>query len=141
MLDAKVIILVGSRDFGRCPLASRLPAALWSVLGRPALERLQQMGVTFENHQICAAVCTPSRSTIYTGQHIVHTGMFDNTNFPWQEDMSTDIPTMGARMRQAGHSHGSVNRATLHGSVSFTGSIFLLLRGFLFGCFGTMRSG
>ena len=40
MLNAKAIILVGARDFGRCPLASRLPMALWPVLGRPALERL-----------------------------------------------------------------------------------------------------
>jgi len=40
MLNAKAVILVGARDFGRCPLASRLPTALWSVLGRPILERL-----------------------------------------------------------------------------------------------------
>lgn len=40
MLNAKAIILVGARDFGRCPLASRLPTALWPVLGRPVLERL-----------------------------------------------------------------------------------------------------
>ena len=36
----KVIILAGSRDFGRCPLASRLPTALWPVAGRPAIEHL-----------------------------------------------------------------------------------------------------
>ena len=36
----KAVILVASRDFGRCLLASRLPAALWPVVGKPALERL-----------------------------------------------------------------------------------------------------
>ena len=36
----KAIILVGSRDFGRCPLTSKLPAALWPVMGKPVLERL-----------------------------------------------------------------------------------------------------
>ncbi len=36
----KVIILVGSRDFGRCPLTSRLPTALWPVVGKPVLEHL-----------------------------------------------------------------------------------------------------
>lgn len=36
----RAIILVGSRDFNRCPLASRLPTALWPVAGRPVLERL-----------------------------------------------------------------------------------------------------
>jgi len=40
MDKAKAIILVGSRDFGRCPLTSKLPVALWPVLGKPVLERL-----------------------------------------------------------------------------------------------------
>ncbi len=39
-LDIRVVVLVGGQDFGRCPLAARLPAALWSVMGRSALERL-----------------------------------------------------------------------------------------------------
>ena len=61
----------------------------------PGRDRLARMGTTFENHQICSAVCTPSRSVIFTGQHIQHTRMFDNTNFPWIADMSFDIPTIG----------------------------------------------
>lgn len=40
MQIVKAIILVGNRDFGRCPLASRLPTALWPVMGKPAIERL-----------------------------------------------------------------------------------------------------
>ncbi len=36
----KAIILAGSRDFGRCALASRLPTALWPVAGKPVLEHL-----------------------------------------------------------------------------------------------------
>lgn len=36
----KAVILVGGRDFGRCPLASRLNRALWPVFGRPALQEL-----------------------------------------------------------------------------------------------------
>jgi len=36
----KAVILVGSRDFGRYPLASRLPTALWPVAGESVLERL-----------------------------------------------------------------------------------------------------
>jgi arylsulfatase len=49
----------------------------------PGRDRLIKMGTTFENHQVCSMVCTPSRSVIFTGQHIQHTRMFDNTNFPW----------------------------------------------------------
>lgn len=39
-LNAKAIILVGNRDFGRCPLASRLTTALWPVCGQAVLDRL-----------------------------------------------------------------------------------------------------
>jgi arylsulfatase len=69
----------------------------------PGRDRLTRMGTTFENHQVCSMVCTPSRSVIFTGQHIQHTRMFDNTNFPWQNDMSFDIPTIGHMMRAAGY--------------------------------------
>jgi len=36
----KVIILVGHRDFGHCPIASRVPVALWPVAGKPVIARL-----------------------------------------------------------------------------------------------------
>lgn len=36
----RTIVLVGGRDFGRCPLAARLPAALWPIGDKPALARL-----------------------------------------------------------------------------------------------------
>jgi arylsulfatase len=48
-------------------------------------------------------VCTSSRSVLYTGQHIQHTRMFDNTNFPWIGSMSTEIPTVGDLLREAGY--------------------------------------
>jgi exosortase len=38
--SCKAVILVGSCDFGRCPLASRLNRALWPVFGKPALQLL-----------------------------------------------------------------------------------------------------
>lgn len=69
----------------------------------PGRDRLAKMGTTFENHQICSAICTPSRSVIFTGQHIQHTRMFDNTNFPWVDPLSFDIPTIGHMMRDAGY--------------------------------------
>lgn len=36
----KAVILVGGRDFGRCPLASRLNRVLWPILDKPSLQRL-----------------------------------------------------------------------------------------------------
>ena len=35
----RTVVLVGRRDFGRCPLAARLPVALWPIAGKPAVER------------------------------------------------------------------------------------------------------
>jgi arylsulfatase len=69
----------------------------------PARERLARQGVVFENHRINSCVCTPSRSVLYTGQHIQQTRMFDNTNFPWISSMSTEIPTVGDLLRDAGY--------------------------------------
>jgi arylsulfatase len=70
----------------------------------PAHERLAKKGIVFENHRINSCVCTPSRSVLYTGQHIQHTRMFDNTNFPWINSMSTEIKTVGHLLRDAGYS-------------------------------------
>jgi len=78
---------------GELPIGFRLPAH----------ERLMKQGTTFVNHRINSCVCTPSRSVVYTGQHIQHTKMFDNTNFPWITSMSTEIPTVGDMMRNAGY--------------------------------------
>ena len=69
----------------------------------PARERLIRQGTTFVNHRINSCVCTPSRSVLYTGRHIQHTRMFDNTNFPWISSMSTEIPTVGDMLREAGY--------------------------------------
>jgi arylsulfatase len=69
----------------------------------PAHERLAKKGIVFENHQINSCVCTSSRSVLYTGRHIQQTKMFDNTNFPWISSMSTDLPTVGDMLREAGY--------------------------------------
>lgn len=69
----------------------------------PNRERMKASGVTFANHHTAHTVCTPSRSTMYTGMHPAHTGMFDNTNFAWMSDMSTDIPTIGHMLREQGY--------------------------------------
>jgi arylsulfatase len=79
------------------------PSQLPAGYRLPGHEKLASRGVVFENHQIASCVCTPSRSVIYTGQHIQNNGMFDNTNFPWSNDLSTDIPTIGDLLRRQGY--------------------------------------
>jgi arylsulfatase len=69
----------------------------------PGREKLRQHGLTFTNHQINSAVCSSSRSVIYTGQHIQHTGVFDNLNFAWSNDLPTEVPTLGDMLGEAGY--------------------------------------
>ena len=69
----------------------------------PGRERLANEGVTFTNHQISSSVCSSSRSVIYTGQHIQHTGVFDNLGFPWAKELSQDMPTVGTYLQKAGY--------------------------------------
>lgn len=79
------------------------PGELPAGYSLPAHERLMKQGTTFLNHRINSCVCTPSRSVLYTGQHIQQTRMFDNTNFPWISSMSTDIRTLGSMLQEAGY--------------------------------------
>jgi arylsulfatase A-like enzyme len=69
----------------------------------PAREWIKAKGITFTNHQGASCVCSPARSTIYTGLHIQHTGIFDNAGAVWQADLSTDIKTIGHRMAALGY--------------------------------------
>jgi arylsulfatase A-like enzyme len=79
------------------------PGELPSGFSLPAHQRLAASGTTFVNHRINSCVCTPSRSVLYTGQHIQRTRMFDNTNFPWIGSLSTEMPTVGGMLRAAGY--------------------------------------
>ena len=79
------------------------PGELPAQLRLPAHERLARRGTTFVNHRINSCVCTPSRSVLYTGQHIQRTRMFDNTNFPWIDSLSPEIRTVGHLLREAGY--------------------------------------
>jgi arylsulfatase len=72
----------------------------------PNRDRLRAQGVSFTNHQVTTTVCTPSRSVMWTGQHTSFTGMCDNTNLAWIEDMRADpetLPTIGHMLRDLGY--------------------------------------
>lgn len=69
----------------------------------PGREYLKTNGTAFLNHQGASQVCSSARSVIYTGQHIQHTGVFDNMEAPWQRDMSTEMVTIGHRLQQLGY--------------------------------------
>ncbi|WP_029005039.1 sulfatase-like hydrolase/transferase [Azorhizobium doebereinerae] len=69
----------------------------------PGREWIKANGISFTNHQAASCVCSPARSTLYTGQHIQHTRIFDNANSPWQADLATDIKTIGHRLAGLGY--------------------------------------
>ena len=67
-----------------------------------ARKLLEELGTTFEKHYACSNMSTSSRSVMYTGTHITDTEMVDNTDFPWQDQLSPDKTTIGDRLREAG---------------------------------------
>ena len=79
------------------------PGTLPAEYVLPGHERLRREGVSFTNHQIATSVCSSSRSVIYTGQHIQHTGVFDNLGLPWSNSLPRDMPTVGKYLQDAGY--------------------------------------
>jgi Sulfatase len=79
----------------------------------PGRKWLKENGIAFTNHQAASCVCSPGRSTIYTGQHIQHTGVFDNANSLWQPDMSVAVKTIGHRLAMLGYRVGEDDGAFL----------------------------
>lgn len=69
----------------------------------PAMERLEAQGVTFDRHYCTVPICTPSRANMWTGVHALHTGLHDNTNFAWIEELSSEVPTIGQMLREQGY--------------------------------------
>lgn len=79
------------------------PSSLPSDYNLPGRERMRRESISFTNHQIATSVCSSSRSVIYTGQHIQHTGVFDNLGFPWSKELTPGFPTVGNYLRDEGY--------------------------------------
>lgn len=69
----------------------------------PAMERLERQGVSFDRQYCTVPICTPSRAAMWTGVHARHTGLWDNTNFAWIDELSTEVPTIGHLLREQGY--------------------------------------
>jgi arylsulfatase A-like enzyme len=69
----------------------------------PAMERLEAQGVSFDRQYCTVPICTPSRATMWTGVHARQAGLWDNTNFAWVDELSSDIPTIGHMLREQGY--------------------------------------
>jgi len=78
-----------------------LPAAAGYTM--PALDRLSQRGITFRNHYIASAMCTPSRAALYSGQPPQVNGVFDQLETGWVPSLRPDRPNMGSMMKHLGY--------------------------------------
>jgi arylsulfatase A-like enzyme len=67
----------------------------------PARAELVSTSTTFKRMTCNTNPCTPSRSVLYTGQHITKTGCFANfIDLPLDQEK---IPTLGTMMRREGY--------------------------------------
>jgi hypothetical protein len=69
----------------------------------PARRALMRHGVTFRNHYIASAMCTPSRAAFLTGQPPQVNGVFDQMEYSYQPSLSPDRPNMGSVLKGLGY--------------------------------------
>ncbi len=69
----------------------------------PALDTLKRRGITFQNHYIASAMCTPSRGVMFSGQPPQVNGVFDQMELGYVPSLRTDRPSMGTIMKQLGY--------------------------------------
>jgi len=69
----------------------------------PAMERLQAQGVSFDRQYCTVPICTPSRASMWTGVHAKNTGLWDNTNFAWIHELTSEFLTVGQMLREQGY--------------------------------------
>jgi choline-sulfatase len=80
------------------------------VARTPALSRLADEGVVFENAYTASPLCAPARASLLTGLLPSRTGTYDNA-----ADFSSQIPTFAHYLRRAGY------RTALAGKMHFCG--------------------
>ena len=64
---------------------------------------LMERGLTFERHYTHSSPCSPSRASLFTGRYLANHGVIDNVIAPDHHPLSTDVPTVGSVLREAGY--------------------------------------
>ncbi len=70
----------------------------------PARQELSRRGITFTNHYIASAMCSPSRAAMLTGLPPQRNGVFDQMEYPYVPSLDPKIPNMGSALKQLGYS-------------------------------------
>jgi arylsulfatase A-like enzyme len=90
-----ILLIVTDEERQRIPLAAGFSL--------PARERMAERGVTFGNYYAASAMCSSSRSVLYTGQHVVHTEIYDNDNMPYVRPLDPALGTIGTMLGSHGY--------------------------------------
>ena len=69
----------------------------------PARAELQRRGTTFRHHYIGAAMCTPSRGVMFSGQPPQVNGVYDQMELGYVPSLRTDRPSMGTIFKRLGY--------------------------------------
>jgi arylsulfatase len=69
----------------------------------PGIDAIARHGVTFQNHYISSAMCTPSRASFLTGQPPQVTGVIDQMQYSYQNSLSPDMPNVGSVLKGLGY--------------------------------------
>ncbi len=69
----------------------------------PAREELMRRGTTFERHYIGAAMCTPSRGVMFSGQPPQVNGVFDQMELGYVPSLRRDRPSIGTVFKALGY--------------------------------------
>ena len=70
----------------------------------PARQRLISRGITFTNHYIASAMCSPSRAAFLTGLPPQRNGVFDQMEYSYVPTLNPALPNMGSILKKLGYS-------------------------------------
>lgn len=63
---------------------------------------LRSQSLAIQHANTTSQLCSMARSTIYTGVHAPHTGVWENTPLPYSEGLRHDVPTLGSVFQDGG---------------------------------------
>ena len=72
----------------------------------PARRHLENVSTYFNRSYTSTPICSPARSSVYTGQHVQFTGVWDNTVTPWVPGLYDNVNTIGHLLKNQDYETG-----------------------------------
>jgi arylsulfatase len=69
----------------------------------PGMDTIAKHGVTFRNHYIASAMCSPSRAAFLSGRPPQVNGVIDQMQYPFVHSLSPSLPNMGSVLKELGY--------------------------------------